>query len=108
VKRFKDLEDALDRPEAVIPKAPIRKPTKLEKDLEKTNEKRNKEIQEKLIKWRNDGADITKHPFQSEKQILEEREVHQYVIDNRDAVRRESRERAKAWAREQELKDRLL
>ena len=35
VKRFKELEDALDRPVAVMPKAPVRKPTKLEKELER-------------------------------------------------------------------------
>ncbi len=43
VKRFNELEDALDRPVAVMPKAPVRKPTKLEKELEKANDKGKQE-----------------------------------------------------------------
>ena len=43
VKRFKDLEEALNRAVAVMLKAPVRKPTKLEKELEKANDKRKQE-----------------------------------------------------------------
>ena len=42
VKRFQELEDALDKPEAVMKKVPARKPTKLDKELEKAMNKRNK------------------------------------------------------------------
>ncbi len=34
VKRFKELEDALDSPKVVLKTAPVRKPTKLDKELE--------------------------------------------------------------------------
>ena len=33
----------MDRPVAVMPKAPVRKPTKLEKELEKANDKGKQE-----------------------------------------------------------------